>query len=50
MIEVGVIFVGVGLFPRLFGFVVPAHVQQHTRCGGWSDPHSAYQMEGPTKE
>ena len=46
---VGVIFVGVGLFYGLCGFVLAAPAQQHTKGGGWSDPQSASWKEGLTK-
>ena len=46
----GVIFAGVGLFPGLCGYVLAPPAQQHTRCGGWSDPQSTSWREGPTKE
>ena len=37
---VGDIFVGVGLFPGLCGFVLAAPKEQPTTHGGWSDPQS----------
>ena len=45
---VGIIFVGVDLFPALYGFVleVPA---QHTGHVGQSDPQSTSWRDGPTK-
>ena len=34
----GVIFVGVGLFPGICGFVLEVTAQQQRRCEGLSDP------------
>ena len=45
----GVIFAGVSLFPRLFGIVLEAPVQQQTRCGGQSDSQSVSPSEEPTE-
>ena len=41
----GVIFASVVFFPGLCGFVLAAPAQQHTRCGGWSDPQSTILSE-----
>ena len=45
----GFIFVGVGLFPGQFGFVLAAPAQQNTRQGGQSESQSDSWREGPTK-
>ena len=47
---VGVIFVSVGLFPRLFGLVLAAPVEQYTKHCGWCDSQSASWREEPTEE
>ena len=44
-----VIFVGVGLFPGLCGFLLAALAQQHTRIGGQSDPQSTNWGKNPPK-
>ena len=46
---VGVIFVGVGLFYGLCGFVLAAPAQQHIGHGGYSVPQSSSWREGCTK-
>ena len=46
----GVVFVDVGLFPGLCGFVLVVPPQQNTRCVGQSDPQLISWREGLTKE
>ena len=46
----GNVFAGVVLFPGLFCFILAIPVQQHARCGGQYDSHSASWREELTKE